>query len=75
MLETSSKEILKQFAAGGYGVAFIPDMTSQAEVKNGTLRRLTWKGTDFPVYSQVLIHKDKHQNKVINTLVDHIRQL
>ncbi len=75
VLETSSKEILKQFAAGGYGVAFIPDMTSLTEVKNGTLRRLTWKGTDFPVYSQVLIHKDKHQNKVINSLVDLIGQL
>ncbi len=75
VLETSSKEILKQFAAGGYGVAFIPDMTADTEVRNGILRRLTWKGTDFPVYSQVLIHKDKHQNKVINSLVEHIKQL
>ena len=73
VLETSSKEILKQFAAGGFGVAFIPDMTAEAETKNGKLKRLVWKGTDFPVYSQVLIHKDKHQNKAIDHLVDHIR--
>ena len=48
-------------------------MTAEAETKNGKLKRLVWKGTDFPVYSQVLIHKDKHQNKAIDHLVDHIR--
>ena len=74
VLETSSKEILKQFAAGGYGVAFIPEMTAETEVKDGKLKRLTWKGTDFPVYSQVLIHKDKHLNKAISSLADLIRQ-
>ena len=74
VLETSSKEILKQFAAGGFGVAFIPDMSAENEIKNGKLIRLTWKGTDFPVYSQILIHKDKHLNKAIGLLVDHIKQ-
>ena len=73
VLETSSKEILKQFAAGGFGVAFIPDMTAEAELKSGKLKRLTWKGTEFPVYSQILIHKDKHLNKAINGLVDIIK--
>lgn len=73
VLETSSKEILKQFAAGGFGVAFIPDMTAQAEIKSGKLKRLSWKGADFPIYSQVLIHKDKHQNKAINGLVEIIK--
>lgn len=74
VLETSSKEILKQFAAGGFGVAFIPDMSAENEIKDGKLIRLAWKGTDFPVYSQILIHKDKRQNKAINSLVDHVKQ-
>ncbi|MBO4457715.1 MAG: LysR family transcriptional regulator [Butyrivibrio sp.] len=73
VLETSSKEILKQFAINGLGVAFIPDITAETEVKSGKLKRLTWKGTDFPIYSQVLIHKDKHRNKAINGLVDIIK--
>lgn len=73
VLETSSKEVLKQFAAGGFGVAFIPDMAAEAEQKNGKLKRLTWKGADFPVYSQILIHKDKHQSKAINSLVEKCR--
>ena len=74
VLETSSKEPLKQFAMNGFGVAFIPDMTAETELKNGKLKRLTWKGSDFEVYSQVLVHKDKHINKAISGLVDIIRQ-
>ena len=73
VLETSSKEILKQFAVGGFGVAFIPDITAENEVKAGSLKRLNWKGSDFPIYSQVLIHKDKHQNRAINSLVEIIK--
>ena len=75
VLETSSKEILKQFAKGGFGVAFIPEMAAEKEIKDGKLKSLIWKGTDFAIYSQVLIHKDKHQNKTIGRLVDYIREL
>ena len=74
VVETSSKEILKQFAEGGFGVAFIPDITAEKEVKSGKLRRLKWKGSDFPIYSQVLIHKDKHLNRAINGLVEIIKK-
>ncbi len=75
VLETSSKEVLKQFAAGGFGVAFIPEMAAEKEIKVGKLKPLTWKGSDFPVYSQILIHKDKHQSKAIESLVEYIRKL
>ena len=68
-LETSSKEILKQFAANELGVAFMPDMTAEEEVKNGMLKRLKWKGNDFPIFSQVFVHKDKHVSVAIEELV------
>ena len=68
-LETSSKEILKQFAANELGVAFMPDMTAEEEVKNGMLKRLKWKGNDFPIFSQVFVHKDKHISVAIEELV------
>ncbi|MCR5120673.1 MAG: substrate-binding domain-containing protein, partial [Lachnospiraceae bacterium] len=74
VLETSSKEILKQFAINGHGIAFIPDITAEAEVMNGKLSRLNWRGNDFPIHSQVLIHKDKHQNKAISGLVEIIKK-
>ncbi|MBO4637147.1 MAG: LysR family transcriptional regulator [Clostridiales bacterium] len=68
-LETSSKEILKQFAANGLGVAFIPDMAVQDELERGSLVRLDWAGAEFPVFSQVLIHKDKNISAAIRGFV------
>lgn len=58
-LETSSKEVLKQFAINQFGVAFMPDMAARAEVKAKKLKRLLWKGQDFEVYSQLIVCKDK----------------
>ncbi len=68
-LETSSKEILKQFAINELGVAFMPDMAAEEECQSGKLRRLTWQGTPFIIYSQFFVHKDKHINKVIEDLI------
>ena len=64
-LETTSKEVLKQFAANGLGVAFIPEMVTQKETGDNTLVKLKWTGTGFNVYSQLLVHKDKRINKAI----------
>ena len=74
-LETSSKEILKQFAANGLGVAFMPDMAAEAELEQKTLVRLNWKGEDFTIFSQVFIHKDKYVNSAVKELVDTISRL
>ncbi len=69
-LETSSKEVLKQFAINGLGIAFMPTMVAENEIKGGVLRELNWTGADFPVYSQVFIHKDKHMSRAMEELID-----
>lgn len=69
-IETSRKEILKQFAVNQLGVAFIPDMVVGEEIENGSLKRLDWDGNDFPVFSQIFIHKDKHLNEAIEGLIE-----
>lgn len=68
-LETSSKEILKQFAINGLGIAFMPSMVATEEVKRGLLKKIDWAGEDFPVFSQVFIHKNKHMNEAMDELV------
>lgn len=73
-LETSSKEILKQFAVNELGVAFMPDMAAQEEVEKGRLMKLDWQGVDFPVYAQVFVHKNKHVSTVLKDLVKMIMQ-
>ncbi len=72
-LETSSKEILKQFAINELGIAFMPDMAAQEEVESGKLVRLNWKGSAFPIYSQVFVHKDKNVNKAIEGMLEIIK--
>ena len=74
-LETSSKEILKQFAISGLGVAFMPDMAALEEVKKGSLVRIDWAGDDFSVYSQVLIHKDKRVTSAIEGFIGLIKEM
>ena len=69
-LETSSKEILKQFAVNELGVAFMPEMTVQNELEKHLLVRLDWAGRDFPICSRVFIHKDKHISPAIRELVE-----
>lgn len=72
IMETSSKEILKQFAANGLGVAFMPDMAAENDVKAGKLIKLAWSGSDFPVFSQVFVHKEKRVGRAIGGLVEMI---
>lgn len=74
-METESKEILKRFAAGGLGVAFMPEMTAQKEIKDATLAKIDWKGERFPIFSQVLIHKDKYVNNVVREFVEMIKEI
>lgn len=74
ILETSSKTVLKQFAINTLGVAFIPDMIINDEVTNGLLKKLPWSGCDFPIYSQIFVHKDKHINTAMQGLLDILAQ-
>ena len=68
-LETSSKEILRQFAINGLGAAFMPDMVAEEQAEQRLLKRTDWAGKDFPIVSRVYIHKDKHRNNGIRELV------
>ncbi len=68
-LETSSKEILKQFAINGLGIAFMPSLVATEEERCGKLKKIDWAGSDFSVYSQMFIHKDKHMNTAMDELI------
>ena len=73
-LETSSKEVLKQFAINQLGVAFMPEMAARAEVKAGKLKRLSWTGTDFEIYSQLIVCKDKRIGVPIEAFENLVRE-
>ncbi len=71
-LETTNKSILKRFAQNGLGAAFIPDMVAENELRDGSLKRLNWSGDDFPICSQIFVHKDKHLSPAIKTFIEMI---
>ncbi len=73
-LGTSRKEILKRFAIENLGITFIPDITAKEEVENGSLKRLDWGGSQFPIYAQLLIHKDKTKNAIIEEFINAVRK-
>lgn len=50
-------------------------MTAREEVRKGDLVRIDWSGEDFPVYSQVLIHKDKHITAAYEGFLELIRAM
>ena len=70
ILETSSKSILKQFAVNRFGIAFIPDMIAEEEVRRKMLKKLPWAGAEFPVFAQVFVHKDKHVNAAMQSMLE-----
>lgn len=74
-LETSSKEILKEFAINELGVAFMPDMVARNETEKGLLKRLEWAGREFPVYARIFVHKDKHVNRAIRELAEMVKDM
>ena len=74
-LETSSKEILKQFAVNQLGVAFMPDMAARKETDRSLLKKLDWAGNDFPICSRVYVHKDKRLGAPLGELATIIGQI
>ena len=43
------------------------------ERESGSLVRLDWAGDDFPVYSQVILHKDKRITGATEGFLDLVR--
>lgn len=49
-LEFQNAEAIKQCAISGIGIAFLPEITVEAEVERGDLVALPWQLSDLQVY-------------------------
>ena len=47
----------------------MPDMVAHEEIRDHFLKKLCWTENDFPIFSQIFIHKDKHLNMAMEGLV------
>jgi len=58
-IEFVSVEAIKQCVMVGLGIAVLPSMVVETELKMGKMTELAWKGFPSPVFTQIAWHKDK----------------
>lgn len=74
-LEFQSAEAIKQCAISGIGIAFLPEITTEAEVERGELVALPWQIPDLHVYTQMSWHKDKWLSPIILSFIEAAREV
>lgn len=73
-LEFDSVEAIKQCVIAGMGVAVLPAVAVEAELRRGELASLPWSGPGLAVFTQVLRHKDKWLSPALEAFLDTARE-
>lgn len=74
-LEFQSAEAIKQCAISGIGIAFLPEIVTEAEVERGELVALPWQIPDLYVCTQMLWHKDKWLSPIMMSFIEAAREI
>lgn len=74
-LEFQNAEAIKQCAISGIGIAFLPEITTRAEVERGELIALPWNIPDLHVYTQMLWHKNKWVSPMMSSFIEIVREV
>lgn len=74
VVEFHSVEAIKVCAKAGLGVAFLPEMTVQAEVAAGALVRLDWQGEGMAMQLQLAWHEAKWRSPALLALLAAARE-
>ncbi|HEY3826354.1 MAG TPA: LysR family transcriptional regulator [Bryobacteraceae bacterium] len=67
-MELGTIEAAKQCAIAGMGLAVLPRMALGPELKEKRLFSLPWPGTGFPVYLQMIRHRDRWVSPALDAL-------
>ncbi|GIN23305.1 LysR family transcriptional regulator [Siminovitchia fordii] len=74
-LEFQNAEAIKQCAISGIGIAFLPEITVEAEVERGDLVALPWQLSDLHVYTHMAWHKEKWLSPIILSFIEAAREV
>lgn len=74
-LEFQNAEAIKQCAIAGIGIAFLAEITVEAEVERGDLVALPWQIPDLHVYTHIAWHKDKWLSPIILSFIEAAREV
>ncbi|QUG41745.1 LysR family transcriptional regulator [Psychrobacillus sp. INOP01] len=58
-IEFGSIEAIKQCVLAGLGVALLPKMVVEKDIKEGRMKVLPWNTSTTPLFTQIAWHKDK----------------
>lgn len=72
-IEFSSIEAIKQCVIAGLGIAVLPEMTVEKELKQGMIVALSWGGENFPIATQLAWHKDKWISPALKAFIEIVR--
>ncbi|PLR87029.1 MULTISPECIES: LysR family transcriptional regulator [Bacillus] len=72
--EFVSIEAIKQCVIAGLGIALLPAMAVEADLKMGRLEKLAWKTSTAPIFTQIAWHKDKWITPPISAFVELTRK-
>lgn len=75
MLEFNSIEAIKQCAMLGMGVALLPAVATSAEISQGKLVVLPWRGKPIRLVTQVMRHKQKWVSPILHCFLDVAKQV
>ncbi|BCG59427.1 LysR family transcriptional regulator [Paenibacillus sp. URB8-2] len=73
-LEFWSIEAIKQCVMAGLGISFLPLVTVQKELAEGTLARLNWDDESQRVATQVAYHRKKWKSPALEAFMETVRK-
>ncbi|MBB4823991.1 DNA-binding transcriptional LysR family regulator [Sporosarcina luteola] len=68
--EFGSIEAIKQCVIAGLGIAVLPEMAVEADIKAGKLKELAWADTLSPIFTQIAWHKDKRMTPPLQAFIE-----
>ncbi|GHI01222.1 LysR family transcriptional regulator [Neobacillus kokaensis] len=73
-IEFGSIEAIRQCVIAGLGIALLPMMAVEEDIRVGRMNKLGWKNTAAPTYTQIAWHKDKWMTPPLKAFIDLTRQ-
>lgn len=73
-IEFSSIEAIKQCVIAGLGVALLPEMVVEKDIKEGRMKEIPWKTSTSPLFTQIAWHKDKWMTPPLEAFINLTRR-
>jgi len=69
-MKVKNIEAIKQFVISGLGLAILPRVYIEKELRHNQLIELPWTGPDFGMYTQIIYHKDKWLSPILLSFLE-----